>query len=303
MAHRERFQQAGWLPDGLPPFPHGYQRGEQVWVMEQPSDYYRRHLLLHEGTHAFMNRWLGGTGPPWYMEGMAELLSTHRYEQGRLHLLVLPRHKHDVPEWGRIKLIREAVAAGDIKSLPDVFALPPRQFSDVEAYAWSWAAATLLDGHPKWRDRFHQLSARVRWAPERFQRQLWGELQVDRQSLEEAWQLFLHELDYGYDVSADQVVETPPRPLGTPTTTRVDSRQGWQSTGLRLQAGHRYRIKADGRYQLNQGDPAWVSEAGGVTIEYCQGRPLGMLLAAVRPESGRHRATAHLPSSSGGAAT
>ena len=60
------------------PFGHGYPRNDGFWLYEQPSDYYRRHLLLHEGTHGFMNTLLGGCGPPWYMEGMAELLATHR---------------------------------------------------------------------------------------------------------------------------------------------------------------------------------------------------------------------------------
>jgi hypothetical protein len=52
MRDKERFIQAGLLPTDLPPFLNGYQRGSQIWWYEQPSDYYRRHLMLHEGTHA-----------------------------------------------------------------------------------------------------------------------------------------------------------------------------------------------------------------------------------------------------------
>jgi len=78
MERKERFAGIGLLPPDLPPFLNGYQRGAALWIYDQPSDYYRRHMLLHEGTHAFMRRFLGGNGPPWYSEGMAELLGTHR---------------------------------------------------------------------------------------------------------------------------------------------------------------------------------------------------------------------------------
>ena len=47
--------------------------GAELWLHDQPTAYYRRHLLLHEGTHVFMASFLGGCGPGWYMEGTAEL--------------------------------------------------------------------------------------------------------------------------------------------------------------------------------------------------------------------------------------
>ncbi len=82
MREKRPFAACGLLPAGLPPFRHGFSRGRQLWLNEQPTAYYRRHLLLHEGTHAFMDAMFGGCGPPWYMEGMAELLATHSYRDG-----------------------------------------------------------------------------------------------------------------------------------------------------------------------------------------------------------------------------
>jgi len=67
MQDMARFEGAGLCPASVPEFPHGYSRGSQLWLYDQPSGYYRRHLVLHEGTHCFMQRWLGGAGPPWYM--------------------------------------------------------------------------------------------------------------------------------------------------------------------------------------------------------------------------------------------
>ena len=51
MLDRDRFTANGLIPAELPDFPYGFQFGDRMWVSEQPSGYYRRHLLLHEGTH------------------------------------------------------------------------------------------------------------------------------------------------------------------------------------------------------------------------------------------------------------
>ncbi len=110
MKDKARFVEAGLLPDNLPPFEHGFSWGRVLWLYEQPSDYYRRHLLLHEGTHGFMNTVLGGCGPPWYMEGMAEYLATHRWRDGRLTLGYMPRNRDEAPQWGRIRIIQDAAA-------------------------------------------------------------------------------------------------------------------------------------------------------------------------------------------------
>ena len=50
MKDKLRFVAAGLLPDDLPPFLNGYCRHRDLWLYDKTSDYYRRHLLLHEGT-------------------------------------------------------------------------------------------------------------------------------------------------------------------------------------------------------------------------------------------------------------
>ena len=54
-----------------------YAQGQQIWVRAQPSEYYTRHLMLHEGVHCLAFAAFGGAGPTWYQEGTAELLATH----------------------------------------------------------------------------------------------------------------------------------------------------------------------------------------------------------------------------------
>jgi hypothetical protein len=280
MKDKERFAGVGLYPDNLPPFPHGYCRGSQLWVYDQPSGYYRRHLLLHEGTHLFMQRFLGGSGPPWYSEGMAELLGTHRWQDGKLALAIIPRSKDEVPYWGRIKVIKDDHAAGRELSLLQVMQYDARAHLHVEAYAWSWAATAFLDQHPITQRAFRDLKTQMRTPglSERFRESIkdhWNEIN-------EEWQLFVSDCDYGYDVARAAVERKPAVELpaaGEQVTIAVD--RGWQSSGLRLERGKTYHLTAQGRYQIAGQPKPWPCEAGGVTIRYQAGQPLGKLLAAV----------------------
>lgn len=285
MEERARFKQAGLLPDALPPFEHGFSWSCELWLDEQPSDYYRRHLLLHEGTHSFMNTLLGGCGAPWYMEGIAELLSTHRWHRGRLTLNYIPRARDEVPMWGRIKKIQELFAANQAIPLVWLIHYDPAIHPANEAYAWCWAAAAWLDRHPRYQDRFRQLRQFVTEEKSDFSdrfRQLIGD-QWDQ--LCEQWQVYVAELEYGHDIGRTSLELTPGRPLpeaGATVEVAVD--RGWQNSGLRLEGGAAYLVRASGRYQVADQPQIWWCEPGGVSIRYYKGRPLGILLGAVRPD-------------------
>lgn len=285
MKDKDRFVRSGLLPDDLPPFPHGYTRGDTCWVYEQPSEYYRRHLLLHEGTHGFMLTVLRSSGPPWYFEGLAEYLGTHRWRDGRLTLGYMPQGREEVPEWGRTRVIQDAVAEHRALRLKAVIEFPPTAHHETDPYAWCWAAVTLLDLHPRYRDRFVQL---VRLASrDDFNERFYQLFSSDWQELCEEWQLMVAGMEYGYDVVRVAVDFTPGMPLGQPEPrarkVTVAADRGWQNSGIRLEGGANYRLAATGRYQVAK-DPKWQCEAGGVSIRYYQGRPLGILLAAVRPD-------------------
>ena len=283
MKDPERFRSTGLLPDDLPNFLHGYQRDGEFWVYEQKSAYYRRHLVLHEGTHAVMNNLLGSTGPSWYMEGIAELLGTHRWADGQLELRNFPGSRDEVPYWGRVKIVREQRDQGRAKSLSQIMAYEPGHYLQVEPYGWSWAAATLLDAHPDYREQFRQLP-RMAGDPQftaRFQAQLrdrWRELS-------EQWQLFVMNMEYGYDVEREAVEFRSGQPLEEgQRTVKIAADRGWQSTGVELLSNSTYQITASGRFQLAQTPKIWWCEPNGVTIRYHDGRPLGQLLAALRSD-------------------
>ena len=300
MKDKSRFAKAGLLPDDLPPFKHGFTQDHRFWLNEQPSDYYRRELFLHEGTHAFMFTLLGDGGPSWYSEGMAEYLGTHRWRDGRLTLGYTPRSRDESPEWGRVRVIQDAVGNHKALRLKDIVELPPTAHLDNEPYAWCWAAATLLDRHPRYQERFRKMIEYVR-KPD-FNERFYRLFRRDWLELSEEWQLMTADMEYGYDVARSAVDFTPGK-IAPPkyTTSRADAEgvrvaadRGWQNTGLRLEAGETYRLTATGRYQVATEPKIWWCEPGGVSIRYYRGRPLGILLAAVRPDNPSQNKTSAL---------
>jgi len=295
MQDKQRFRQAGLLPADLPPFLHGFQRGSELWWYEQPSDYYRRHLLLHEGTHGFMRRFLGGAGPPWYMEGMAELLATHKWEQNELTLRWFPRDKEQTSHWGRIEVIKEDVQAGRGKSLESIFGYDAAAHLRVEPYAWSWAAAAFFDTHPDYRDRFREMR---KFAPDTtvtFSQRFYDMLKDDWPWVTRQWQVFVVNMEYGFDIQREAIAMREVKPLPAEgATVQIAADHGWQSTGWRLEGGSTYRIEASGRYQIGNQPKPWWCEPNGVTIRYYHRRPLGMLVGAIVDEDAPITGTTNL---------
>ena len=279
---RAKFAALGLLSERNPDFINGFALGNELWLEEQPSDYYRRHLLLHEGTHSFTFSYLGAAGPGWYMEGMAELLGTHRWENGQLELRSFPAKKEDVPMWGRIKIIRDAVRSEKALSLGEVLAISNRAALSVDAYAWCWALSTFLDSHPRYGEKFHKLPAQVN-EPD-FNEQVRKLFQEEWSDLEFEWQAFIAAVDYGYDAERMAIVPTSAKPLDKPATTIIAVDRGWQKSAWLLQEGKKYHLTAKGRFQIAHGGEHWPCEPGGVTLRYHDGQPLGMLLGVLRSQ-------------------
>ncbi len=284
MQDRLRFEAAGLLPAELPPFLNGYQQGMYLWADEQADDYYRRHLVLHEGVHGFMSQFLGGIGPPWYAEGMAELLATHRWQDGQIQVAIMPQDRAETPGWGRIRIVQDQLQAGQGMMPISIMNYGPQAHMQNEPYGWSWALVAFLDGHPDFRERFRSLHHRIRDTDVTLAcQQLFAADWID---LNEQWQIFVVDLDYGYDLERAAVQRRPVQPLPADgATVSIDANRGWQSTGIRLDAGSTYQLQANGRYQVGQTSDIWWCEPGGITIQYHQGQPLGLLVGAVRDES------------------
>jgi hypothetical protein len=284
MLSRERFIAAGYLPANLPPFRHGYQVGHDLWVVEQPSAYYRRHLLLHEGTHWFMNRKYGNAGPPWLMEGMAEWLATHRWDGTQLTLGIVPVSRDDVPYWGRLAVIRQQLEDGVAPSLETILRYGPTAHVNVDAYAWSWAAVMFLREHPASREKFFKMLAGPLTQDEGQTRALLREFHSRRPLMRGEWTVMLTELDYGFDPARELVrLNHRKQPLDAEAAVTVAADRGWQATGWTVTAGQKIRVQARGRYVVGTEPEPWWCEPAGVTLRYHRGQPLGKLLLAVAP--------------------
>lgn len=123
--------------------------------------------------------------------------------------------------------------------------------------------------------------------------------------LEEEWQVFLADIDYGYDFDRTAIDFTLGELLGSqPAHVTVQADHGWQNSGLQLEAGKTYKLSATGKFQVANDPKPWISEPNGVSVRYIHGRPLGQLLAAIRPEHSTKSASAFLnPIVVGNAAT
>lgn len=293
MQDGQRFIDYQLQPDSLPAFEYGMQRGNRIWVREQPSAYYRRHLVLHEGTHAVMNEVFGRVGPIWYREGIADLLGTHRYVDGRLELNAIPKNRNEVKYWGRIRIIHDDLNESGGKQIDQIVDLPSRAFLSSKAYAWSWALQSFLHRQPKYAELCKSLRDELRYSDRGVTEAFLRGYQRHRDKLDYEWNLYVQHLDYGYDSTqetiqyASEVLELEAGKIDTRT---LDTTQGWQAAGIRVPPNCLVDIAARGRFQIaeeriQQQARVWNCEPQGVTIEYYQGRPLGKLLAAIVPEA------------------
>lgn len=279
---RNRFQEAGYFPVNLPPFVNGYQLGDQLWCMEQPSDYYRRHLLLHEGTHWFMTRGLGNPGPPWYMEGMAEKLATHRWRDGQLQLDVFPDRREGFEYWGRLLLIKKQRGTQQAPTLEGILRYGSTAHQQVDAYAWSWAAIWFLKNHPRSADAMGKLQTANIGDIDSLTPKLLSQLRPHWDELTTSWNAWIQQLDYGSDVEIDvPVLEMKANRSDKTAKLALKVDRGWQDSGLRIEEGDQITIEAKGRYQIGSEPEPWWSEPDGITIEYFGGQPLGKVVGLI----------------------
>lgn len=288
MRETDRFQAAGMLSDqALQSLVHGLHRGSEFWLHEQEYDYYRRHLMIHEGTHCFMTVMPDVRLPLWYLEGMAELFGAHRLQvDGSAEFGVMPDDPRDFVGFGRVEMIREEIAAGKSRTVEGVTDLSLDDFTESKTapYAWSWALCKFMDAHPRYSERFRDLGRHLEGA--QFYRLLQSSFDEDMAILWAEWEHFSRTLTYGHDIARAAIEFERGLPLSdqTPATTELRSDQGWQSSGVWMEAGTSYAIEVEGEVVLANQPRPWISEPQGVSIEYAGSRPVGRVIAAIQSE-------------------
>lgn len=280
----QRFVDCGMLPEGPPMFRFGRHMGAEFWMNKMNSDYYRRHLLIHEATHCFMTTMLQQYPPRWYLEGMAEYFGTHiLHPNGQVTFAVMPERSQDFPGLGRVELIQQELAQQRFASLARLGAYTGRDWDEPlpVPYAWSWAVCEFLDQHPHYQKRFRELGQHMEGRD--FLEYMQVHFEPEQALLEAEWQEFARRLVYQDDIPANAFVthDGPLQEIQGVHSLQVEAAQGWQSTGLRVSAGMPVQITGAGEVILNQTTQPWRSQPQGISIEYAAGYPIGQLLAAV----------------------
>lgn len=262
-------------------FPHALSMGYEVWLNEQPTTAYQRCLLIHELTHSFMSTQLGGCGPGWYMEATAELMGAHQLhsDTGALSLCVMPATRRALPHWGRVPLIRDARQP---LSVEGVMKIDNRRVMSTTSYAWVWALAKFLDTHPEYQDRWRELPENVlrRDFNDRFRRTYrrdWSELNKE-------WVLFCRTLVYGHNIEREAIRFKRGNPITrTPELISLETDRGWQPSSISVDQGDTLKFAPRGRFTIARepDERQLESEAGGITLYYHAGRPIGQLIGIV----------------------
>ena len=285
---RERFRAAGLLPPSVPDFANGFCAANVFWLQDQSNPAYRRHLLLHEGVHAFTLTVRRLATPAWYNEGIAELLATHRLEaSGDMPALVatpIPARAADVEQLGRIEELRDLRKQGRMPSLAAVLAAPFGDHRSLSDYASSWAAVVLFTRHPAYAASFTKVE-RGPLGPD-FNERLAAMPGFDPARASRDFDVLTDEIDYGYDFARSAIDWSAAQPLVATQRLEVAAGRGWQHAGFALTNGRRYELHATGRCTLGRvGDTTIETEANGISLDWYRGRPLGRLLAAQWVES------------------
>jgi hypothetical protein len=281
-ASRDRMLSAGVLPAQVPIFNNGIQVGADVWVIRGKTDYATTHLMMHEGVHAMMFWAFGGVGAGWFGEGVAELLATHRREEDRLVIAVIPKSPDESSNWGRIGVLLRDRKEQRVPAVERILEYESSATAELTPYAWSWALLMMLDSYPEYRKLWYQCLQDVKEPAavfnQRFKHRIasgWGELC-------QRWRVWSDEIDYGFDVQRNQLPAIASvAKLSSARPFAISAAYGWQPVLVGLSAGTKLRIQAEGEVVLAGHPRPWRSECQGITLEYYQGHRLGELQAMV----------------------
>jgi hypothetical protein len=285
MKDQQLYRKLGLLPKDLPQFEHGRHAGYEFWMNDQDFDYYRRHLMLHEATHCFMTCATERTNAPpaWYMEGMAEWFATHRVIDDKIAVAVMQDNTHDFGGFGRVRVVRNAVAAGKTIPFDRLLALMPGEFLDTEHYAQSWVTCQFLNRHPVYRNRFRELGQLRTYEP--FIIGMTTAFAPDHEQLRSELDLLLRELQIGHDFERTAIRFSPTESPRGAKTVSITADRGWQSSGVLVVPDSSYSIAATGQVVLAKQPKPWNSQPQGITIRYCEGQPIGQLQAIILNQS------------------
>lgn len=294
MADMERFQAAGLVPNAVLDMRHGEQSGYRFWAHDQQTDYYRRHLVLHEFVHAYMtvDTAQGDVPERWFIEGAAEFFATHFVSADPPEFGVIPTTFEGFEDWGRISAIRrrrhdrpsKEIELQELPSLEDVFNENTGEGGEDGKYSWWWALAWMLSEHPEYSASWNKL-CHCRGTAE-FQQDMSELMETKGRRLRTDWLLFVESLSESFDTERSFPIHGP-----VATSSRIEvtlsAEKGWQDTGWELMPGESISLSCSGQCVLNETTGPWIAEPNGITLEYNQGCPIGEVVAVLVTSDGQ----------------
>jgi hypothetical protein len=190
-----------------------------------------------------------------------------------------------VEDWGRVKIIQDHFAKGQLLLIESVFFMRGQGQLTTDVYAWCWAVCSFFDQHPRWQQAFRDMQKHCAVRNDEFTKTFMKAIQDDWLEVSEQWQLYVSEMEYGYDVARAAVTYKHGESLpASGATVTIAADRGWQSSGYRIEEGKTYEITGSGRYTVGSDPKPWLCEPGGVTIRYHRSFPLGMLIGGIRDD-------------------
>ena len=208
---------------------------------------------------------LGQAGPPWYMEGMAELLATHHWQDGQLDGRLLsdqqprspqlgPDRNHSKRRWppGTRRDARttcSTLRGVDRRSITTSMAGRggwPRFSTATRAIASVFARCPSCSAAGDFEAEFRRLFA-ADWDA------------AATPSGRPSWPAStMATISSGWRSTFDRAS----RSMAARAQAKIDVDHGWQSSRLRLEAGKTYELSASGRYQIGRRAGRLVVRAG-----------------------------------------
>ncbi|HMO14398.1 MAG TPA: hypothetical protein PKD64_11335 [Pirellulaceae bacterium] len=194
--------------------------------------------VVHEALRAFCIQTFGGVGPKWYARGMAELRDNWKADD--LSVAVPP---------ATVEYLRSAPPLSLERLVND----QPVGASDWQDASWRWAACYFLATNPNYASRFNVLGASLMSTDPRDSfRNAFAE-RMEQLNFEFAFYLKHLQLGLRTDLIAWKW-NTKPRAISSSRSvkTKVNAKEGWQPSGLQVEKGEKYLIRASGTWQTDK---------------------------------------------------
>lgn len=279
------FRSLDLIDPRVPETKTGYALANQLWIVTQPSEYYTRHLLLHEGVHALVLDQFGDIGPTWFAEGMAELLATHQGKNQNVKTIAVPASREESVYWGRFKKMDQNRDEQKIPTVETVMRYRPNQYGDVRVYGWSWVLTSLAANYPRYRQTLLQAFPHGRDTDTQFNSWFYRRMSDQWPVFQARWRNLATDFHYGFDWQREQIQISTKDPMWDGSTIKIPvvAQLGWQSAGVRIPAGAQVKITADGSAILDTQPRNWLTYPDGITYQYNNQKPLGQLIGRLLP--------------------